>query len=94
MSEQDELWSATERETLEHLQSRVNRFLNRLAQQFSDCDTVLVVSHGLWIEACLRMYCPDALPHPERVHNCDLFGGECVSMQGRFVRLQNIRRIR
>jgi broad specificity phosphatase PhoE len=93
MSEQDEVWSETERETLDHLQHRVNRFLSTLVQQYSHYDNILVVSHGLWIEACLRGHCPEALPNGERVHNCDLFGGDCVSHQGSFVRLQNIRRI-
>jgi broad specificity phosphatase PhoE len=50
---------------------------------------IVVVSHGVWIEVCLTMLCPSALEYGQRrVYNCDMFSGECISEDGRFLGLE------
>jgi broad specificity phosphatase PhoE len=93
MTERDEAWSATHRESMDELGARVTNFLQTLAQRSET--NILVVSHGVFIEVCLNRFCPAALGHgSRRVYNCDMFAGECVSIQGRFLRLQHFRQIR
>jgi broad specificity phosphatase PhoE len=93
MTERDEAWSATHRESMDELAARVTNFLQSLAQRSEN--NILVVSHGVFIEVCLNRFCPAALGYgSRRVYNCDMFAGECVSFQGRFLRLQHFRQIR
>jgi len=43
------------------------------------CNTVLLVTHGVWMETCFLHYCPDVLDGgKKRVHNCNLFCGNLV----------------
>jgi len=92
MTEHDDLWTATGRETIAQLQERILKFLGILIQMAES--NVVVVSHGVWIEACLNMLCPEALNHgSRRVYNCDVFCGDCISEDGKVVRLQNVQLI-
>ena len=89
MTESDDAWSPVRRETLMDIQHRINLFLQELSERPEL--NVVVVSHGVWIECCLHAQCPEALGHGKmRVHNCNIFVGECVSLDGKFVRLQNV----
>jgi len=91
MPTEDESWTLTSRESVTDVVNRANQFLQWLAQRPET--NVTVVSHGVWIECCFYAHCPQALPKGDRVRNCDLFAGECISVNGTFQRLQNVRRI-
>mmetsp|Transcript_40595 Transcript_40595/g.112799 ORF Transcript_40595/g.112799 Transcript_40595/m.112799 type:complete len:107 (-) Transcript_40595:19-339(-) len=89
MPEHDDAWSPNHRETIHDIQCRISIFLQTLSQRQES--NIVVVSHGVWIERCFLTYCPEALDHGnKRVHNCNVFVGECVSRDGRFLRLQNV----
>jgi len=91
MTETDEEWSPTSRETVSQLLARIDKFLHILAQRPEN--NIVVVTHGVWIEACLNAYCPDALDYGRRrVYNCEAFVGDCQSDENaKFIGLQNIR---
>lgn len=94
MTENDDAWSPVRRETVKEIQQRIAHFMEILSQCKET--NIVVVSHGVWIESCIKMYCPQALTIngvQQRVQNCNVFVGECVSREGKFVRLQNVRRI-
>lgn len=92
MPEEDLAWKPDWRETIYDMERRIDSFLNTLVGRTEK--NIVVVSHGVWIEVCFHKYCFEALDHGrKRVHNCNTFVGECVSQDGRFVRLQNIRLI-
>lgn len=92
MTENDDAWSPVRRETIKDIQRRIALFMATLAQR--DEQNIVIVSHGVWIECCIQMYCPSALNHGEkRVHNCNVFVGECVSQGGKFMRLQKVHQI-
>ena len=92
MVENDDDWSPVHRETVEHLENRVKAFMQFLTQRSESM--IAVVSHGVWIEICLRLFCPEALDHGrKRVHNCNIFVADCVSVSGIFLRLQNVHQI-
>lgn len=88
----DEDWKLAERESVTDVVQRVNRFLQWLISTRSETN-IVVVSHGVWIECCFYAHCPDALKNGDRVRNADLFYSECVSQNGQFQRLENVRRI-
>lgn len=91
MPNDDEAWKLDERESIPDVIQRVNFFLQWLIQR--EETNIVVVSHGVWIECCLHAHCPQALPQGDRVHNADLFAGECVSVGGQFRGLENVRRL-
>ncbi len=92
MTENDDAWSPFRRENITDIQFRINLFLQQLCERQEN--NVVVVSHGVWIECCLQAHYPEALDHgKKRVHNCNVFIGECVSQDGEFLRLQNVHRI-
>ena len=91
MTVEDELWKLTERESVPEVIQRVNQFLHWLVQRPET--NIVVVSHGVWIECCFYVHSPQTLANGDRVRNCDCFAAECVSMNGMFQRLQNVRRI-
>lgn len=93
MTEDDQAWSPRIRETIDQLQNRVAEFLSNCLVQRPETN-IVIVSHGVWIEACFHRFCPEALDHGKRrVYNCDIFAGDCVSKNGKFVRLQNMQQI-
>jgi broad specificity phosphatase PhoE len=96
MSNEDEAWKLTERETVTEVLNRINQFLQWLVTRSEN--NIVVVSHGVWIECCFHAHSPNTLQEsPEvpadRVRNGDLFVGECVSLHGQFQRMENVRRI-
>ena len=94
MTEDDLAWSPVRRETVKEIQERIAHFMEILSH-FKQTN-IVVVSHGVWIESCIKMYCPQALKvngDVQRVQNCNVFFGECISRDGKFLRLQNVRRI-
>jgi broad specificity phosphatase PhoE len=92
MTENDDAWSADRRETIRDIQNRISIFLETLSRR--EERNIVVVSHGVWIERCLLVHFPEALDHGEkRVHNCNVFVGECISRDGKFLRLQNVNQI-
>mmetsp|Transcript_179 Transcript_179/g.216 ORF Transcript_179/g.216 Transcript_179/m.216 type:complete len:232 (-) Transcript_179:1506-2201(-) len=91
MPNDDEAWKLDERESIPDVIQRVNFFLQWLIQR--EETNIVVISHGVWIECCLHAHCPQALQQGDRVHNADLFAGECVSVGGQFRGLENVRRL-
>lgn len=91
MPEEDECWSPVERETLHDIGRRVNEFLDWLVKRPET--HVVVVSHGVWLECCFHAHSPETLQNGDRVYNCDLFAAECLSENGKFLALENVRRI-
>lgn len=91
MTEKDERWSETSRETLDQVVARVQDFFRWVVQRPEN--NVFVVSHGVWIECCLNAFFPLMLQGGARVYNCDCFEAEIVSKNGAFVRMQNVGKI-
>ena len=102
MTEQDEIWKPTSRESWQDLEGRIDAFFAWIVTLPEE--NIVVVSHGVWIEACFRRYQPSVLGS-RRVYNLDAFGMECVSTTDtqqqaptaiihpsnyRFVRIQNV----
>jgi len=90
MTEADDKWSPTHRESWGDIQGRVARFFSSLVQLNEE--NIIVISHGVWIETCFRMYRPEFLEE-RRVYNCDTFACHCISRNGRFMRLQDLKQI-
>eukprot|EP00934_Nitzschia_sp_Nitz4_P000252 Nitzschia sp. Nitz4//scaffold41_size133979//51842//52612//NITZ4_003343-RA/size133979-snap-gene-0.102-mRNA-1//1//CDS//3329551458//252//frame0 len=92
MPEDDELWFPDHRETIRDMEQRIDAFLQDLVKRSEK--NMVVVSHGVWIEVCFHRHCFHVLDNGrKRVHNCNVFVGECVSRNGEFVRFQNMRHI-
>lgn len=89
--EQDEAWQLVERESVEDVVRRINRFLEWIVHRPET--NIVVVSHGVWMECLFYAHFPMALANGDRVGNGDLFSTECVSCNGVFQRLQDVRRI-
>jgi broad specificity phosphatase PhoE len=88
MTERDERWKPDKRETWDDVGRRIDHFLAWLVRRSEE--NVVVVSHGVWIEYLFRLKDPQVLQNGERrVCNLDAFACQCISRDGRFVRLQN-----
>ena len=87
MEEEDTQWKDTVRENWNDVRQRITTFLSNLVKM--NGTTIIVVSHGVWIETLLRTHCPQALGD-RRVSNCDAFACDCVSHYGQFARLENV----
>jgi broad specificity phosphatase PhoE len=88
MTEEDEQWKPDRRETWDDILRRIDRFLDWLVLRRED--NVVVVSHGVWIEHLFRTKYPELLENGRRrVHNLDAFACECVSLDGKFQRLEH-----
>jgi broad specificity phosphatase PhoE len=88
MTEEDEQWKADQRETWDDILRRIDHFLDWLVLRREE--NVVVVSHGVWIEHLFRTKCPELLHNGQRrVHNLDAFACECVSLDGKFQRLEH-----
>lgn len=92
MPNEDVLWQPHQRETWQQVDQRVQSFLQWIVTRTED--SLLVVSHGVWMECCLRQY---LLEKQQRVFNCDAFSCQIVSTRVAerelFVRLQNVQQI-
>lgn len=92
MTEQDELWSEHHRESYKNILARIDQFLEKLCHRPEQC--IVVVSHGVWIEALLHKYQPHVLKGGTiRVHNSNAYATQCLSnaSTGKFMALQNTR---
>lgn len=88
MTEYDEAWHEDIRETLNELRHRISLFLKLLVSRPEA--NIVVVTHGVWLEQCFALYCPQVLEHGRRrVYNCDMFAVDCVSKDNEFVRFDN-----
>mmetsp|Transcript_37775 Transcript_37775/g.55653 ORF Transcript_37775/g.55653 Transcript_37775/m.55653 type:complete len:295 (+) Transcript_37775:45-929(+) len=74
MTEKDEAWRSDKRETVDDVSRRAVAFFQWLAHRPET--NIAIVSHGIWIECCLRHHCPSSLSGGRRVYNCDVFKGE------------------
>ncbi len=92
MTEFDEAWREDIRETLNELRLRISHFLELLVSRSET--NIVVVTHGVWLEQCFRVYCPQVLDHGRRrVYNCDMFAVDCVSKDQKLVRFDNPHKI-
>ena len=92
MTELDEAWREDVRETLNQLRLRISHFLGLLVSRSET--NIVVVTHGVWLEQCFALYCPQVLDHGRRrVYNCDMFAVDCVSKDKKFVRFNNPHKI-
>jgi hypothetical protein len=88
MKEMDEAWKKDVRETISDLHLRISLFFTWLVGRSEK--SIVVVTHGVWIEQCIRLYCPKALDNGKRrVYNCDMIAMDCVSQNGEFLRIEN-----
>jgi len=86
MKENDNDWKVDVRETINELRNRIFVFLNNLLVQRNET-SIVVVTHGVWMEECFRMYSPEVLlvssrginRSTRRVYNCDMIAVDCVS---------------
>lgn len=88
---EDDDWQPDKREHFSDVIARVNQFLSQLVKRPEQ--NIVVVSHGVWIECCFQVICPNLLRNGDRVRNCDMFAAECISENGNFHSLQNVKRI-
>ena len=87
MKELDEAWQEERRETISELGLRISLFLEFLVSRSEN--NIVVVTHGVWLEECFRLYCPSVLDNGRRrVYNCDMFALDCVSRDRRFLKLE------
>jgi broad specificity phosphatase PhoE len=96
MTETDTVWRPDIRESIPDVLHRIAQFWDLLVQRPEE--NIVVVTHGVWMEACLHHYCPVALNHGQRrVYNGNMFAMDCVSAQHgnivKFLRLENARQI-
>ena len=90
MSEYDVNWSPDRRESWDDVGARVQAFLSWLCQRKEE--NIVVVGHGIWIEACLSIFSPGAL-QGRRVNNCDAYAAKFLSNQGRILGLSDVKLI-
>ena len=88
MPEHDELWHPSQRETWQELTARVVSFFDWLSQRPEQ--NIAIVSHGVWIEACVYAYSPETLAGGKRVYNCNVFGGKFDSVSKSFCSINRI----
>lgn len=92
MTEQDDAWRMDWRETWDDVRDRVRYFVEIwLVQQPQN--NIVVVSHGVWIEALLRQYVPRFLEGGKRVYNSDAYACQCVSRNNTFIRMEYVQQI-
>lgn len=71
-SEDDIDWQPHIRETRDDVVRRIDNFFTWLTQQPQQ--SIVVVSHGVWIECALLKYCPQVLEFgKKRVFNCEAY---------------------
>lgn len=88
MREMDEAWKRDARETIRELHIRISYFFTWLVGRSEK--SVVVVTHGVWIEQCIRLYCPKALDDGKRrIYNCDMIAMDCISQNGELCRIEN-----
>ncbi|GMI11214.1 hypothetical protein TrLO_g15545 [Triparma laevis f. longispina] len=76
MEEDDSKWRPDKRESLRELNVRISAFFDWLSARPEK--TIAVVTHGVWIEECLRRQVPSTLRGGIRVMNADVYQCSCV----------------
>jgi len=86
----DTQWQSNVRESRKDVEQRVRRFFHWLVlyldqqQRTTSADTnnsIAIVTHGVWMECALLMYCPEVLNFgTKRVHNCDVYVARLVGV--------------
>ena len=86
----DAQWQSNVRESRKDVEQRVRRFFHWLVlyldqqQRTTSADTnnsIAIVTHGVWMECALLMYCPEVLNFGTmRVHNCDVYVARLVGV--------------
>lgn len=70
-SSQDVHWKPDKRESLRELNVRISSFFDWLSTRPEK--TIAVVTHGVWIEECLRRNVPSTLRGGIRVMNAEVY---------------------
>jgi hypothetical protein len=70
-SDDDDLWHPEQRESLSDVNRRITSFFEWLATRPES--TIAVVTHGVWMEECLRRYTPGVLKGGHRVLNGEVY---------------------
>mmetsp|Transcript_7499 Transcript_7499/g.15616 ORF Transcript_7499/g.15616 Transcript_7499/m.15616 type:complete len:362 (+) Transcript_7499:52-1137(+) len=76
LDEDDLLWKPNKRESLRELNVRISSFFDWLSSRPEK--VIAVVTHGVWIEECLRRNVPSTLRGGIRVMNAEVYQCECV----------------
>jgi len=90
--QEDDDWQPDTREHFRDVMERVNQFLNSQLTKRPE-NNIVVITHGVWMEICFQVHFPSVLANGVRVRNCDLFAADCISVDGNFQSLENVRRI-
>lgn len=85
MTESDDEWKEDQRENFADVHARVDAFLSWLVRRSES--QIVVVTHGVWMESLYRIHASTALRDDQRVHNCDAFACEIISIDGVFQRI-------
>lgn len=101
MTEEDELWTPMDRETVASIIGRIRKFFHHIASTYtteiSPLDpkeneteaVVILVTHGVWMECCLNHYAPHLMQGGKRVYNGDVYRAE-LKLDKRPVLLHNV----
>ena len=76
LTEEDELWGSCQKESISDLTRRITSFFTWLSNRPEK--NIAVVTHGAWIEECIRRSVPSTLKGGIRVKNADVYRCECV----------------
>jgi broad specificity phosphatase PhoE len=88
MTEEDELWTCSDRETVASIDERIRKFFRDLASSYTteiapsdpkekEAEAVVIlVTHGVWMECCLNHYTAYLMQGGKRVHNGDIYRAE------------------
>mmetsp|Transcript_34751 Transcript_34751/g.83093 ORF Transcript_34751/g.83093 Transcript_34751/m.83093 type:complete len:273 (-) Transcript_34751:106-924(-) len=92
ITEDDTDWRPDRREDIDDVARRVNSFLQWLVMQ--PHENVLIVTHGVWMEVCFRLLCPEAIDFGrKRVYNCDVYTGILAESSDGKVVLQGVEQL-
>jgi broad specificity phosphatase PhoE len=92
---EDTQWQSNVRESWNDVEERVRRFFHWLILYLDQqqqkqqqkqqrtvaytTNSIAIVTHGVWMECALLMYCPDVINFGDvRVHNCDVYEAKLV----------------
>lgn len=101
MTEEDELWTPMDRETVASINERIFKFVHHIASTYTAENSpldpneneteavVILVTHGVWMECCLHHYAPYLMQGGRRVYNGDVYRAE-LKLDKRPFLLQNV----
>jgi len=76
VDDDDTLWRSDKRESLSEVNRRITHFFEWLSTRSET--NIAVVTHGVWMEECLRRYCPGVLKGGRRVLNGEVYKCQCA----------------